>query len=505
MREALYRKYRPKQLSDVIGQSHITETLEHALKKKAIRHAYLFTGPKGVGKTSVARIMAHEINGIPYTDDSVHLDIIEIDAASNRRIDEIRDLRDKVNIAPSIAKYKVYIIDEVHMLTKEAFNALLKTLEEPPEHVVFILATTETHKVPATIVSRTQRFPFRQVSIPDISSHLQVVAKKEKITIDRSAIEKISNFSDGSLRDALSLLDQISSYGDNITSESAESLLGIPSSEHIDALLSAVVSSNAAKILDETQRLRVNGLSANQISIQLSERLRSSLVDNKPLLTEANTLKLLKELLLISTYNDPMSALEVALLSILTSESVKTDKASNKVSEDNLVAAVPSEVSATVKSVPDKLPAAPVETLKKPAIKKTPEQAKDELTATENPSISQSQFNWGHILNESKTKYSTLYGLLRMAEVNLTGDILLLTFKFPFHAKQLNQQRNLQKFTEILNSSGQSELTVKTEVNQDALPVELENTEPAPKTDNRMPDNDIESISNIFGGAELLD
>ncbi|MDQ2972930.1 MAG: DNA polymerase III subunit gamma/tau [bacterium] len=505
MREALYRKYRPKKLSEVIGQDHVTKTLASALKNGAIRHAYLFTGPKGVGKTSVARIMAHEINGIAYTDDSVHLDIIEIDAASNRRIDEIRDLRDKVNIAPTSAKYKVYIIDEVHMLTKEAFNALLKTLEEPPEHVVFILATTETHKVPATIVSRTQRFPFRQVSIPDISAHLQDVAKKETIKIDEKAIEKIANFSDGSLRDALSLLDQISSYGDNITSESAESLLGIPNSEYIESVLNAVALHSAAKILDETQRLRVNGLSAAQISIQLSERLRTALVDKEPVLSEQLSLNLLKDLLLVSTYNDPMSALEVALLGTLTNDTHAKESHIQKSKEDTVDSSVLTKEAVAVESKPEKLNEAPAPTAKKPIIKKTPEQAKEELTATENPSTSEAEFDWGQILNESKTKYSTLYGLLRMAEVKLNGDTIMLTFKFPFHAKQLNQPRNLQKFNEILQSSGHSALNIQTEVNQDALPVELESSKQETDVDNSNPDDDIESISNIFGGAELLD
>src|SRR5258708_35460995 len=187
------------------------------MRSGKISHAYLFTGPRGVGKTSVARILAHEVNSLPYTDESIHLDIIEIDAASNRRIDEIRDLRDKVHIAPTSAKYKVYIIDEVHMLTKEAFNALLKTLEEPPAHVIFILATTEAHKLPETIVSRTQRFNFKPVEPSVTASHLKTIAKREEIDIDPAALELLVSHSEGSIRDAISMLDQLSSAGHLIT------------------------------------------------------------------------------------------------------------------------------------------------------------------------------------------------------------------------------------------------------------------------------------------------
>src|SRR5665213_204463 len=156
MGQALYRKYRSKSLGEIVGQEHITTALTHALKQGTLSHAYLLTGPRGVGKTSVARILAHAVHGLPYDSEATHLDIIEIDAASNRRIDEIRELRERVYNAPTSAKYKVYIIDEVHMLTREAFNALLKILEEPHNHVIFILATTESHKLPDTIISRTQ-------------------------------------------------------------------------------------------------------------------------------------------------------------------------------------------------------------------------------------------------------------------------------------------------------------------------------------------------------------
>src|SRR5581483_4565455 len=198
MGQALYRKYRSKSFSEVVGQKHITTTLEKAIKTGRISHAYLFTGPRGVGKTSVARILAHEVNSLKYTEAEIHLDIIEIDAASNRRIEEIRDLREKVHIAPTSSKYKVYIIDEVHMLTREAFNALLKTLEEPPQHCIFILATTEVHKVPETIVSRTQRFNFSPVSSNDIQSHLAKIASHENITIDEPALRLLAEHGSGS-------------------------------------------------------------------------------------------------------------------------------------------------------------------------------------------------------------------------------------------------------------------------------------------------------------------
>ena len=268
MYQVLYRKYRPKVFDDVIGQNHVTSTLSNEVRENKLSHAYLFTGSRGTGKTTCARILAKAVNcldpvdGNPCNeceickgiDNGSILDVIEIDAASNRGVDNIRDLRDEANFTPSKAKYRIYIIDEVHMLTIEAFNALLKTLEEPPEHVKFILATTEIHKLPATILSRCQRFDFRRISPEDISSRLQKVCDAEGLTLDSDASMLISRIADGGMRDALSLLDQCASNSDNITVDIVTSSAGLTNREYLFKLSEAVKNkdcSTALKIVDE--------------------------------------------------------------------------------------------------------------------------------------------------------------------------------------------------------------------------------------------------------------
>lgn len=313
MSRALYRTYRSRSLDEIVGQSHITRILQRAIARGHIAHAYLLTGPRGVGKTSIARILAHEINGLPYTDESTHLDIIEIDAASNNSVEDIRDLRDKVQIAPTSSPKKIYIIDEVHMLSKSAFNALLKTLEEPPEHVVFILATTDADKLPATILSRVQRFNFRAITPRDAAKHLAFIAEQEKIAITPDALELIAEQGKGSFRDSISLLDQLRSLSDEtIDRAMVAEVLGLAQDEVVEGLLAAYAMADigrAAQLIDEAEAA---GTPAELLAEQLLGIARQRVVEDAALLS------LLDKLLAVPRAGWPRIALLTALASRAT-------------------------------------------------------------------------------------------------------------------------------------------------------------------------------------------
>ena len=270
MGKALYRKYRSRTLDEIVGQPHVVAILRRSLDTDTIGHAYLLTGIRGVGKTSIARILAHEINQLPYDEDTAHLDIVEIDAASNSSVEDIRDLREKSMIAPASAAKKIYIIDEVHMLSKSAFNALLKTLEEPPAHVVFILATTDVHKLPATILSRVQRFNLRPISTDDLASHLSTIAEQENIAIDDDALRLIALYGNGSFRDAISLLDQVRNVAEGqISSQEIEASLGLIESAKINQLFDYYATGNAAAIIQLVREAERSGLPATSLIDQL--------------------------------------------------------------------------------------------------------------------------------------------------------------------------------------------------------------------------------------------
>lgn len=292
---ALYRKYRPQKFKEVVGQNHVKKTLTNAIKTGKVGHAYLFSGPRGTGKTTSARLLAKAINcqkrkkGQAEPCDNCisckeiildkSMDVIEIDAASNRGIDEIRELRDKIAFAPSAGRYKVYIIDEVHMLTREAFNALLKTLEEPPKHAIFIMATTELHKVPETILSRVQQFDFKRANVAEILENLQTIIKLEKISVDQEAIELISVYADGSYRDAVSLLDQVVSSGEQkITSKNVREILGIVEDKKIREFISLIAQKNTQAAIDLVNQIYSEGYDLGEFTKSLVEKIRRMLV-----------------------------------------------------------------------------------------------------------------------------------------------------------------------------------------------------------------------------------
>ncbi len=305
--KALYRRYRPKTLSEVVGQEQITSVLEKSIQNGKLAHAYLFIGPRGTGKTSVARILAHEINGFKYELEDDYLDIIEIDAASNTGVDNIRDLRERAMIAPTKGKYKVYIIDEVHMLSKSAFNALLKTLEEPPEHVIFIMATTDAYKVPVTITSRSQVFTFKLANPSVMFDHLKNIAKKEKIKITDDAIKIVVKRGGGSFRDSLSLLDQISTLSDDeITAEVIEKALGLPQAEAITSILNGYAAGDLARVREQLANLLDSGVKPEVIA----ENLISEITANP----QQIHLPLLDRLLDVSRSAYPGAKLLVALM-----------------------------------------------------------------------------------------------------------------------------------------------------------------------------------------------
>lgn len=474
MGKALYRKYRSRSLSELVGQEHITGTLDRAIKAGRVSHAYLFTGPRGTGKTSVARILAHEINNIAYSD-TPNLDIIEIDAASNRRIDDIRDLREKVHIAPVKLPYKVYIIDEVHMLTGESFNALLKTLEEPPSHVVFILATTEFHKLPATIVSRTQRYSFRPGTKENIVPHLRMIADKEGVDIEDAALELIAEHSDGGFRDSVSMLDQIAHTGEGkITAQDVSDSLGLAPKDELLKLIKAYTEQNREAIVSIVTNIQSQGANASSIVDQLTKQL---LHTSK----ELAAFRLIDSLLDVPRSYNPT----LKLIATLTTF------------PDNIVrsTASPAVKKKEPKSTPTLVTAAPVTIAKvEPPRPKVQESSSPSSPATmPQDGAPIPSDDWSRVMTLVQEKDPPVFAALKKGQPFMSGNILTLAFKNSFMAKKLDGANQKAVISECVQAVFGVNATIEMVVDKNATPPIL--------TDNPH----ISSVTNIMGGGELID
>ncbi|HSX47982.1 MAG TPA: DNA polymerase III subunit gamma/tau [Candidatus Nanoarchaeia archaeon] len=446
---ALYRKYRSHDFDAVIGQPHVVDTLQSAIKSGRISHAYLFTGPRGVGKTTVARLLARSLNCTGETkpcgkcnnckvEISGHLDLIEIDAASNRRIDEIRDLRDKIGLAPAMGRYKVYIIDEVHMLTNEAFNALLKTLEEPPAHAVFILVTTEAHKLPETIISRTQRFNFKPLGEAQLKQGLQHVATEEKIQLEPAALDLLAVAARGSLRDGISMLDQVSAAG-KVDTATVRRILGWADNEIIDALSLAIAKQQTAEALSQLDQAVAGGSDIAQVVQQLTEHWRQLLLAKVGVaaLSDVSDIADLVEASFISNVIDRL---------ILTAQSpaprlsLETTLVSLTHTPQQTVRPVQSVKPATEEPTPQPKPQPTVVAIE------TPTSTSDNVKA----GPGQESERWLKALSDVKARNNSLYALLRSCKTDFSDDELVLSCRFGFHRDRIQEPKNRQIIEDAL-------------------------------------------------------
>jgi DNA polymerase-3 subunit gamma/tau len=484
MTQALYRKYRSKTLEEVIGQDHVTSVLQRALASQTYGHAYLFTGPRGTGKTSIARILAHEINQLPYDGEVSHMDIIEIDAASNNGVDDVRELRDKALIAPSSAAKKVYIIDEVHMLSKSAFNALLKILEEPPAHVVFILATTDFDKLPDTIISRTQRYHFHMVEPATVVTHLSKVAAAERIEIERPALEIIAQRGGGSVRDSMTLLDQIrNSAAGAIKATDVEQALGLATSDQVSTLLQAMLARSASDTIQLLRQIGQSGISAVTLASQLAYEIQCQLAEHPELV------HYLEGLHDVSRAAQPMIKLIVTVvapssapMSVPVAQTPQIPQTSPAVKPATRPTPVFTPEPSTGASVTSQSPSSTTE----PAISAT-----DQTLDTTHTPANLKDFNWQTLLEyarEHKAQFFGLHTILAKCTPEVRGDTLVLYTGTKFAKTKLDTAKNRATIGKILREIGAGDATIETV-----------GSSPPPK------DEHAAKIAAMMGGGEEVD
>ena len=470
MYRVLYRKWRPQTFSDVVGQEHITSTLAHEIESGKVSHAYLFTGSRGTGKTTCAKIFAkavncpHTHNGNPCNecavckgiDDGSILDVIEIDAASNNGVDNIRDLREEANYTPVHTKYRVYIIDEVHMLSIGAFNALLKTLEEPPEHVKFVLATTEVHKLPATILSRCQRFDFHRITPENISERLKYVSGEEKIQLDDDAALLIARIADGAMRDALSILDRCAGISDHVTAEVVSNAAGLAGKDHLFSLVDNINKNNPSEVLSIIDKLHRDSCDMERLCSELINHYRNMMIiktvkepqklivctdhDLELYKKQADETNLYKILNCISTLEEAEGILknstskrtEMELTAIKMSVPGITDKPTVVTNSTDNSANTFSSAKSTAVTSPE--PKKENEILEKNMSEKT------EDNSVHNENDEDTLFNqWGEVLALLDVSDKPLTGILGMSSAYLRGDFILIKCDNPVFSQFIRQ------------------------------------------------------------------
>lgn len=471
--QALYRKYRPTTFSEVVGQDHITETLKNELSLGKVFHAYLFTGTRGTGKTSCAKILAKAVNCINLKDgdpcgeceackaiaNGEVTDIAEIDAASNNGVDHIRSLREQINFVPADLKYRVYIIDEVHMLSESAFNALLKTLEEPPAHVIFVLATTEVHKLPATILSRCQRFDFKRIDNADISSRIMHIANSEGITVTNEAAALIAAAAEGGMRDALSLLDLCVSGSETIDEQAVIKACSLASREHLFSLADCIIESSSEKALVKLDEIYNMGADMLRLLNDLIKHFRNLMIvktvkaelrpivcsaeDMKRFEEQANSTSLTRIMAVLKQLNASVSLmqsgerrmqLELTLISVC--ENISNDyssllsriealenKASFTNSNANTSISVDLEPESTVKVQP------------------APKPEKQEVVTANDGRLE----NWNEVLKVLSTLCPPAVGVLNDSKAYISGDTLLIDAPNPMFRSMINANASMRE------------------------------------------------------------
>ncbi len=473
--KALYRKYRPQTFSDVVGQDHIVETLKGELASNKISHAYLFTGTRGTGKTSCAKILAKAVNCLDVKDGDPCLscdycnlisteeatDIVEIDAASNTGVDDIRVLRDQIVFSPTSLKYRVYIIDEVHMLSTNAFNALLKTLEEPPEHAIFILATTEVHKLPATILSRCQRFDFRRIEPSKICERIKYIAEKENFKITEQAATLIAAAADGGMRDALSILDLCLSSTNDITEETVAKVCGMSGNEYLNKLSDSIMTQDAETALTLIDELHRSSVDMLRLCNELSSHFRDIMVvktvssKDKPVVCSSEQLKVLEKKAETFDIKDIMRAL--TMLSSCLASMQNSDRRS--VLEMTVIKLCTPSLCQDYDSLEKRIrnlesgraalvAAAPKEEIKEKPVKEKAEEkptVKEEKTEGQETNSSSPIPEWKEIMKILEKTCPPIHGVLNGSKAYISGAYLLIDAPNPMFRSLITKDDSLHR------------------------------------------------------------